>query len=391
MTTISDLYRPRQKDAVSARDLSSQQNVRARGMKEAGEASIQVPFAGITAGGVLTPGLFPVEATGLPTAPIRDAALAWLASLDDAQRAAATFAVDDSNWRLWSNVHMYLLRHGVSMEYMSEVQKERTFDILRAALSPFGFETSRNIMRLNDTVRELTQRDIEFGEFPYWMSIFGDPSGSEPWGWQFDGHHLIINCLVAGDQIVMTPMFMGSEPTVAPSGKYAGTSVFGPEDQNGLVFVQSLDASQKSKAVLGTEIPEEVFGCAYRDNMEMNYEGLRLDSLTAGQKDLASAMLRTYTHRMREDHADLWLNRIEKYLDQTYFAWMGGTGPDDVFYYRVHSPVVLIEFDHLKGIALENDVPTREHIHTIVRTPNGNDYGFDLLRQHREQYDHSRA
>jgi hypothetical protein len=26
--------------------------------------------------------------------------------------------------------------------------------------------------------------------------------------------------------------------------------------------------------------------------------------------------------------------------------------------------------------------PTHQHIHTVVRTPNGNDYGKDLLRQH---------
>jgi hypothetical protein len=29
-----------------------------------------------------------------------------------------------------------------------------------------------------------------------------------------------------------------------------------------------------------------------------------------------------------------------------------------------------------------SDRHTRDHIHTIVRTPNGNDYGKDLLRQH---------
>ena len=60
------------------------------------------------------------------------------------------------------------------------------------------------------------------------------------------------------------------------------------------------------------------------------------------------------------------------------------------FYYRVHSPVILIEFDHQRGIALDNDEPSRQHIHTVVRTPNGNDYGIDLLRQHRQQVDHSR-
>ena len=38
------------------------------------------------------------------------------------------------------------------------------------------------------------------------------------------------------------------------------------------------------------------------------------------------------------------------------------------------------------GIALDNEEPARTHIHTIVRTPNGNDYGKDLLKQHYAQY-----
>ena len=65
-------------------------------------------------------------------------------------------------------------------------------------------------------------------------------------------------------------------------------------------------------------------------------------------------------------------------------------GPGE-FYYRVHSPVILVEFDHQRGIALANDEPSRDDIHTVVRTPNGNDYGRDLLRQHHERFDHARA
>jgi hypothetical protein len=61
-----------------------------------------------------------------------------------------------------------------------------------------------------------------------------------------------------------------------------------------------------------------------------------------------------------------------------------------VFYYRIHSPVILIEFDHQRGVALRSDKPSRNHIHTVVRTPNGNDYGKDLLRLHHEQFDHSK-
>ena len=66
-------------------------------------------------------------------------------------------------------------------------------------------------------------------------------------------------------------------------------------------------------------------------------------------------------------------------------------GPQDLFFFRVHSPVIIIEFDHQGAIALpdaRSDVPIREHIHTVVRTPNGNDYGKDLLRLHYEQYPH---
>ena len=70
-------------------------------------------------------------------------------------------------------------------------------------------------MRLNHAIREITGRDDEYGEWLYWISLMGTPSADEPWGWQIDGHHLIVNCFVLGDQVVMTPMFMGSEPVAA--------------------------------------------------------------------------------------------------------------------------------------------------------------------------------
>jgi len=188
----------------------------------------------------------------------------------------------------------------------------------------------------------------------------------------------------------MTPVFMGSEPTHATTGKYAGVGVFDAEDRNGLALAQSLDAGQRAKAVLATELPDEVFAVAFRDNLELGYAGLRMDAMSAGQKQLATKLIETYVCRVRDGHSDLWLKQVQDNLDSTYFAWMGGFGEEDVFYYRIHSPVVLIEFDHLRGIALENDFPTREHVHTVVRTPHGGDYGRDLLRQHYEQSSHQR-
>jgi hypothetical protein len=85
---------------------------------------------------------------------------------------------------------------------------------------------------------------------------------------------------------------------------------------------------------------------------------------------------------MEAGHAAVKLAEVREHLAATYFAWMGDPTAEDVFYYRIHSPVLLVEFDHLPGIALDNDQPSRNHIHTVVRTPNGNDYGKDLLRQH---------
>jgi hypothetical protein len=93
---------------------------------------------------------------------------------------------------------------------------------------------------------------------------------------------------------------------------------------------------------------------------------------------------------MKEEHAKVKMTDIKKHLDKTYFAWIGKTDKNAVFYYRIHSPVILIEFDHQAPVGVRGNgrQPTRNHIHTIVRTPNGNDYGKDYLRQHLEKHHH---
>ena len=78
---------------------------------------------------------------------------------------------------------------------------------------------------------------------------------------------------------------------------------------------------------------------------------------------------------------------VDAQLDETWFAWFGGTGDEDPFYYRIHSPVVLVEFDHHPGVVFDNREPSHHHIHTIVRTPNGGDYGADLLARHHAAHD----
>jgi hypothetical protein len=386
MTTSSAGLRPRRRPPLSGRALPAPLPEFLRRYMQQGEASVADPFKGITIDGRVIPDLFSIQPTGVPTQPIKDAAEAFLASLSTQQQARTLFPLDSDAWRRWSNIHIFVMRHGACLDAMRPAQRDQALALLQASLSPQGFETARDVMKLNETIREITGKDEEYGEWLYWLSVLGTPSADAPWGWQIDGHHLIINCFVLGDQLVMTPLFMGSEPVAADSGQYAGTRVFAAEEQAGLALIRSLAAEQRTRAIRSAELPGEVFTTAFRDNFELRYEGIRFDELSSAQQGLLLRLIETYVGRMRPGHAAVKMEEVQRHAVETHFAWMGGVDETSVFYYRVHSPVILIEFDHQRGIALDNDAPSRNHIHTVVRTPNGNDYGKDLLRQHYEQF-----
>jgi hypothetical protein len=391
----------RKRTPVSARTPAPDVGERFGRMREHGERSVAEPFRGITTDGAIVPGLYPLQTTGVSTDPIRRAAIEFLGVLDPSQREQASFGIGSDAWRRWWNIHPFLMRHGVLLEDLSDQQREAALRLVERTLSASGFSTARDIMRLNHTIGEITDSWTEYGEWVYFISVFGTPSETEPWGWQIDGHHLIVNCFVLGDQVVATPMFMGSEPMVAETGIYQGTSVLQPEQNEGLELINALRAEQRSKAmlydsILSTVLPPErgigsdgrVQTAAFRDNIQLPYEGLRATDLTTGQREQLLRLAALYTDKLRQGHAELWLEAVREHLDDTHFVWMGGTGQTDVFYYRVHSPVILIEFDHQPGIAFDSNEPTRNHIHTVVRTPNGNDYGMDYLRQHHARFEH---
>jgi hypothetical protein len=389
MTTKYHDFHPKQRRPASARrlNLESMNEGLKRRIGEGAEASKQ-PFVGVTANGAAQQGLYALRPTGLSLAPVRAAAEGMLAALGPATREAAGFAVDAAEWRLWCNVHPFLMRHGALLDDMDRTQRDWALSVLRESMSPAGFKLSRDIMRLNaligDITRPVTGSDDEYGEWMYWVSVMGTPSPEAPWGWQLDGHHLNVNCMIVDGQMVMTPMFMGSEPVAADYGMYAGTRVFEEEEAQGLALMQGLTAPQQAQALLSDDVPGEVFTTAFRDNFELRYEGVRYDTLSSPEQEAILGLIETYVGRMRAEHAQAKMAEVREHLAQTYFAWMGTFGDDGVFYYRIHSPVILIEFDHQHGVALDDPEPTRNHIHTVVRTPNGNDYGMDLLRQHRE-------
>jgi hypothetical protein len=379
----------RQRPAVPARARAAQLPPNLQRYLETAEKALAEPFTGITVDGDVVPGLFRLGATGVSTRPLLDAAIAFLEALSPEQRGRASFPLDSPAWRQWSNIHPFLMRHGVPLDELTPAQRERGLALVAAGLSGEAYHTARDVMRLNEAVRVITGSDVEYGEWLYWLSVMGTPSADAPWGWQLDGHHLIVNCFVLGDQVVMTPTFMGSEPVSFDEGPDAGRRLFDTEEAHGLTLMRALDAGQRRRAVIGDALPMEVLGAGFRDNLRLPYEGIAYGALSPGQQDLVRRLLGLYVGRMRPGHAEVRLQEVERHLPETHFAWIGGFEEDSVFYYRLHSPVIWIEFDHQRGIAFDNDGPSRHHIHTVVRTPNGNDYGADLLRQHHAQFKHS--
>ena len=364
-------------------------------------AHLAEPLVGVTTDGVVRRGLRTLDAPRVDTAPITDAALAFLQALTGPQRRQATFSMDAAEWRMWINVHMNHFRHGVMLEDLAPAGRELALDVLRATMSTRGFGQARSVMRLNELLAELTGDREAFGEWPYFMSIFGTPGAEEPWGWQIDGHHLCLNVVVFDGRIVMTPSFMGAEPRRVRRGRLAGTSLFDPEEAFGLDLIRSFDADQRDRAILYPSIhPDHIpprlqnpfdgrmQAGAFHDNLVAPYQGVAGDEMSDGQRRVVLALVSSYAGWWADGHAEVQMRDVEAHLDETWFSWYGGFDDEAPFYYRVHSPVVLIEFDHHPGVAFDNEVPSRHHVHTVVRTPNGGDYGADLLEEHHARFDH---
>ena len=348
---------------------------------------LAAPFKGVTTNGEVVPGLFEISPTGASTESVRNAAEKFIASLTAVQLARTMFPVDDVQWRKWMNQHFYV-RQGISFQEMTDTQRDLAFGLMRTSLSARGFEVTRNVMRLNETLAELADDHVFLGEWLYFITIMGRPSATEPWGWQLSGHHAIVNYFVLGDQVVMTPLFLGSEPVRATSGKYKGITILQQEQNDGLEMVRALSDTQQQKAILNfSKTGNNNLGEAFKGNIVLDYAGIRANEFTDPARRRLRELVQLYTINMDEGHARVKMNEVDKHIDNTWFAWIGGTLDDSPFYYRIQSPVILIEFDHqrpanLAKFASDPKKPTQQHIHTVVRTPNGNDYGKDLLRQH---------
>jgi hypothetical protein len=368
---------------------------RARGLIELWQDLYRRPFRGITTDGTVLDGQYAIADEGFDVHAATAAAHTLLATLTDGERARVRYPIDAPQWRDWYNPEWPMNSHGLRLDEVDGRVRSAVTALLRACFSDDGYLKTEQVRTANLFLGELYDLKNIMNEWSYHFLLFGEPGETEPWGWNLYGHHLALNCFVLGTQIVLSPTFLGAEPTVIDRGDGRRFELFRQEARTGIELMLSLPAELQHQATTYREMrdpampedrwhfaDERQLGGAYRDNRIIPYEGVNARSLTGAQQDQLRSIVASFLDLLPPRPFEARMRQVEAALDDTWFSWIGPADGVSPFYYRVQSPVIMVEFDNHTGVWLTNTEPARFHVHTIVRTPNGNDYGKDLLRQH---------
>ncbi len=296
-------------------------------------------------------------------------------SLSNQLLADASYPLGHKESYSWSNLPPATGedRGGIDFSRLSVDQLTLFHKVLDAFLSDEGYTK----VSLITTKAETDFRKIRhsfWNSRPYFIALFGNPETDGSWGFQLDGHHLSLNFLVHGDEVSIVPAHLGTSPTTIN-----GTIVLEGERGNALALLNSLDANQKDKAIQTGRRGLKV-GPGRTTDPFLNYDyshfkgvGLKASDMNDAQKENLRKLIKTYVYNLETEFADVWMEDIDAGLEDTYFVWIGGTTENDSIYYRVFNPAVWIEFNNEGG--------GTNHIHTIIRSPDGKDYGIFALNR----------
>ena len=188
-----------------------------------------------------------------------DAAVAFLDSLDDAQRAVARWPFDDHAER--TRFFYTPTDHGgLRFLDMRPRQQQLAHRLVASGLSRAGYVTVSTVMGLENALDAdegwVTGVGRERGRDPmhYFVRVFGDPQGGEPWGWRFGGHHLSVNHVVVDGEVVgSTPIFLGADPASAPLlGPHPLRPLAGAEDLGRELVRSGYDAKALARILLNS-------------------------------------------------------------------------------------------------------------------------------------------
>jgi hypothetical protein len=359
-------------------------------------------FRGVTEDGTLREGLYPLTPARpgeeAPVAAMVAAAEDLLAALDEEGRRRIGHPVDAVEWQTWANPEFMQFDTGLRLEFQPAVVRERALALMAASLSPEGYRLAHDMMLINGFLGEVVGLETLLNEFSYNIALYGEPDLHAPWGWQLYGHHCAVNCLVVEGRMVVSPVFLGAEPNEIDDGPHAGVTSFTERIALGTELMAALPAGQRAAATVFEQMvdpamppgrvhpgDERHLAGAFQDNRVIPVEGVRVADMPDEARRLALAIAETFVRVLPDGPRAARLREVSEHLDDTWFCWIGGHEPGDVFYYRLQSPVIVAELDHHCGVFLHYDTPQPFHVHTVLRTPHGNDYGRAYVRQWQQQ------
>ncbi|WP_116453664.1 DUF3500 domain-containing protein [Blastococcus litoris] len=361
-------------------------------------------FRGVTEDGTLRPGLHdlaPAEpGEEAPVEAMVAAAHELLGALDDEGRKRISYDADDVEWQTWANPEFMQFDTGLRLDLQPVEVRERALALMRASLSPEGYELAHAMMLINGFLGEVVGLETVLNEFSYNVALYGEPDLRAPWGWQLFGHHCAVNCLVVEGRMVVSPVFLGAEPDEIDAGPRAGLrDVFADRIELGTALMAALPEEQRRAVTVYEQMvdpamppgrvhpgDERHLAGAFQDNRVIPVEGVRVADMPVDAQRAALAIAASFARLLPEGPRRARMREIEAHLDETWFCWIGGSQPGDVFYYRLQSPVLVAELDHHCGVFLDYDTPQPFHVHTVLRTPHGNDYGRAWVRQWQERH-----
>jgi hypothetical protein len=306
------------------------------------------------------------------------AATAFLATLDERQRAKVVLPLNATTRTIWSNLPTGITmqvgateRNGLKFGDMTPAQQQSALAVVAAVLSRTGYQKILNIVNADQRLEETSAptrpagNKIRFGRAEYYLAILGTPSPADRWMLQFGGHHLAINVSVVGRDSVLTPTHTGAQPaTFALNGETVRP--LGKENDKAFALMNALDAAQQKQALLSYQIRNLVLGPG-EDGKMIQPEGIRGSALNASQQTMLADLVSEWVTILNEDAAAAKMKDVRANIGDTYFAWAGSTTNGMPAYFRVQGPTVLIEY------APQGSTGT-DHIHTIYRDPT-NEYG----------------
>jgi hypothetical protein len=263
-------------------------------------------------------------------------------------------------------------RPGACIADMSRDARKAAHRLLATGLAEHAYAQAMVIIALEEVLdRQEGWRQHRHSN-DYWVNVFGDPNGDEPWSWRFEGHHVSVTMTIRGDEVSPAPVFLGANPArVSYQGQAVSRPLPGEEDL-ARQLLTTLDPAQRAVAVVSDQAPYDICS-ATRSRAQERIEpvGIAVSRLGQEPRALLDQLVTLYLDRLPAELAAREVARVN--ASELYFAWQGPATPGVRHYYRIQGDDLLIEYD--------NTTENGNHQHTVLRRPRS-DFGDDVLAAH---------